>query len=86
MPCRISVFSGRKCEKALRENPPNGDFFMLSHGDLSPRHTKVREIPCVAFSATVCRIFTWRAKVAMRKPTKITIRRVFAWRFFAFSS
>ena len=47
----------RKREKAPRENSPNGDFFVLSHGDLSPHHTKVRDIPCVAFSATVCRIF-----------------------------
>jgi len=61
VPCRISVFSGRKREKAPRENPPNGDFFVFSHGDFSPRHTKVRDIPCVAFSATVCRIFAWRS-------------------------
>ena len=41
---------GRKRERSPRENPPNGDLFVFSHGDLSPRHTKVREIPCVAFS------------------------------------
>jgi len=28
VPCRIIVFSGRNSEKALRENPPNGDFFV----------------------------------------------------------
>ena len=62
---------GRKRERLPRENPPNGDFFVFSHGDLSPRHTKLRDIPCVAFSATVCCIFAfWR---------------VFAWRPFAFS-
>ena len=51
-----------KGEKSPRENPPNGDFFVFSHGDLSPRHTKVRDIPCLAFSATVCRIFAWRGE------------------------
>jgi len=56
VPCRISVFSGQKREKAPRENPPNGDLFVFSHGDFSPRHTKVRHFPCVAFSPTVCRI------------------------------
>jgi len=55
----IIVFSGRKGQKAPDENPPNGDFFVFLHGDLSPRHTKVPDIPCVAFSATVCRIFDW---------------------------
>jgi len=39
--------------------PPNGDFFVFSHGDLAPRHKKVRDFPCVAFSATFCRIFAW---------------------------
>ena len=34
----LSCFRG---EKAPRKNPPNGDFFVFSHGDLSPRHTKV---------------------------------------------
>ena len=76
----------RKRERSPSENPPNGDFFVFSHGDLSPRHTKVRDIPCVAFSATVCRIFCLaRRKVAMRKPDKITFYQVFAWRPFAFS-
>ena len=50
MPCRIIVFSGRKGQKAPRENPPNGDFFVFSHGDLSPRHTKVLHFSCLAFS------------------------------------
>jgi len=57
--CRIIVFSGRKGEKAPRENPPNGDFFVFLPGDLSPRHTKVRRFLCVAFSPPVCRIFAW---------------------------
>jgi len=51
-----------KTRKGALENPPNGDFFVFSHGDLSPRHTKVRDTPCVAFSATVCRIFAWRGE------------------------
>ena len=62
MPCRIGVFSGRKCEIAPRKSPPNGDFFVFSHGDFSPRHTEVRYIPCVAFSLTVCRIFAWQSE------------------------
>jgi len=62
---------GRKRERSLRENPPNGDFFVFSHGDLSPRHTKVRDIPCAAFSATVCRIFAWRGERSpCENPTK----------------
>ena len=52
----------RKRERSPRENSPNGDFFVFSHGALSPRHTKVRDIPCVAFSATFCRIFAWRGE------------------------
>jgi len=66
---------GRTRKRSPRQNPPNVDFFVFSHGDLSPRHTKVRDILCVAFSATVCRIFAWRG----------TFWRVFAWRPFAFS-
>jgi len=67
----LSCFRG---EKAPCENPPNGDLFVLSHGDLSPRNTKVRDIPCVAFSATVCRIFDWRGERSpCKKPTTITI-------------
>jgi len=52
VPCRIIVFSGRKGAK----NPPNDDFFVFSHGDLSPRHTKVRHFSCV----TIWRVFAWR--------------------------
>jgi len=52
----LSCFRG---EKAPRENPPNGGFFVFSHGYLSPRHTKVRHCSCVAFSPPVCRIFAW---------------------------
>jgi len=53
---------GLKRERSPRKNPPNDDFFVFSHGDLSPRHTKVRDILCVAFSATVCRGFAWRGE------------------------
>ena len=46
-------------------------FFVFSHGDLSPRHMKVRDIPCVVFSATVCRIFAWRGERSpCENPTK----------------
>jgi len=62
---------GQKRERSPRENPPNGDFFVFSNGDLSPRHTKVRDIPRVAFLATVCRIFAWRGKSPpCENPTK----------------
>ena len=64
--CRIFAWRG---EMSPRETPQNDDFFVFSHGDLLLRHTKVCDSPCVAFSATVCRIF-WR---------------VFALRPFAFS-
>ena len=47
MPCRISVFSGRKREKSPCENPPNGDFGGFSHGDLSPRQAKIRQTRAV---------------------------------------
>jgi len=46
---------------------PNGDVFVFSHGDLSLHHTKVRDIPCDAFSATVCRNFAWRGERSPRK-------------------
>ena len=64
----------RKRERSPRENPPNGDFFVFSHGDLSPRNTNVRDIPCVAFSATVCRIFAWRGE---RSPCENPIKSPF---------
>jgi len=57
--CRIFAWRDKR---SPRENPPNCDFFVFSHGYLSPCHTKVRDIPCVAFSATVCRIFAWRGE------------------------
>jgi len=55
---------GLKRERSPRENPLHIDFLVFSHDDLSPRHTKVRDIPCIAFSATVCCIFAWRGKRA----------------------
>jgi len=60
----LSCFRG---EKAPRENPPNGDFFVFSHGDLSLRHTKVQHFSCVAFSPPVCRIFAWRGERSTRE-------------------
>jgi len=53
---------GRKREKSPHENPPNDGFFVFSHADLSPRHTKVRDIRCVAFLSTFCRSFAWRGE------------------------
>ena len=40
---------------------------MFSHGDLLPRHTKVRHFSCVAFSPTVFRIFAWRGERSPRE-------------------
>jgi len=68
VPCRIIVFSGRKGEKAPRENPPNCVIFVFSHGDLSPRHTKVRHFSCVPFSPPVCCIFAWRGESPPKSP------------------
>ena len=79
----LSCFRG---EKAPRENPPNGDLFVFSHGDLSPRHTTVRHFSCVAFSPSVCRIFAWRGERSpCENPTKSPFGGFFAWRPFAFS-
>jgi len=81
VPCRIIVFSERKGDKAPRENPPNGDYFVFSHGDLSPRHTTLfmRRLfaSCLSYYCLAGR------EVATRKPAKITMCLVFAWRPFA---
>jgi len=60
----LTCFRG---EKTPRENPPNGDFFVFFHGDLSPRHTNVRHFLCVAFSPPVCHIFAWRGQRSPRE-------------------
>jgi len=60
----LSCFRG---EKAPRENPPYGYFFVFSHDDLSPRHTKVRHFSYVAFSSPVCRIFAWLGERSPRE-------------------
>ena len=87
MPCRIIVFSRRKGERSPRENPPNGHFFAFSRGDLSPRHTKVRNFSCFAFSPPVCRVFAWRGERSPRENTpRLKCRDfVFDLRIFAFS-
>jgi len=81
VPCRISVFSGRKREKAPRENPPNVDFFsVFAWRPFAPPHESTRHsMRCVS---GYCLSYLCMAglKVAMRKPIKITIWRVFAWR------
>ena len=73
--CRIIVFSGRKGENAPRENPPNGGFFVFSHGDHSPRHTKVRHFSCVVwwliYAISYKRVFGAKTRnVATRKLAK----------------
>ena len=65
VPCRISVFSGRKREKAPRENPPNGDFRVFAWR-LFASPDEGTPFPCVAFSPTICRIFPWRVRVRIR--------------------
>jgi len=60
----LSCFRG---EMAPRENPPIDGVF--SHGDLSPRHTKVRHFSCIAFSPPVCHIFAWRGERSPREKT-----------------
>jgi len=40
---------------------------VFSRGDLSPRHTKVRNFSCVAFLPPVCRIFAWRGDRSPRE-------------------
>ena len=71
-----------------------------THGDLSPRHTKVRHVSCFAFSPPVCRIFAWRGERSPRENTKKSscsgfsrgdlsprqakIRHIYRWRVFAF--
>jgi len=67
--CAISYYRvfGAERRKAPRENTPNGNFFGFSHGDLSPRHTKVRRFSCVAFLPPVCRIFARRGERSPRE-------------------
>ena len=61
VPCR--VFSELK--RATRK--PAKDFFVFWYDDFC-------HFPCVAFSHTVCGIFSWRRKVAKRRSAKITFR------------
>jgi len=62
---------GRKRERSPRENPPNDDFFVFLHGDLSPRQAKMRQTRAKT------------RKVATRKPAKWWLFLVFAWWPFA---
>jgi len=70
VPFRLIVFSGRKSVKAPRENPPNGDFFVFSHGDLSTRHTKVRQTEGEKATHAKCRTFVWRGERSLCENTK----------------
>ena len=70
--CHV-VLSGFRGEKAPRENPPNAAFFVFSHGDLSPRHTKVRQFHALRFRLLF--IFAWRGE---RSPIcAMSFKRVF---------
>ena len=70
MPCRINVCSGRKGGRSPRENPPKGDFVGFSHGDISTRQAKIRQI--VAENAThgMSRSFVWRGERSPCENTK----------------
>jgi len=82
----LSCFRG---EKAKRRHAKTRQMvtFVFSHGDLSPRHTKVRGIPCVAFSATVKFVLSLpgEAKGRHAKTRQNHHLAGFAWRPFAFS-
>ena len=96
MPCRINVFSGRKRERSPRENPQNGDFGGVSHGDLafasyfrvvgrkSDKITiwRVSRGDLSPHHAKIRQTGAKTRKVAARKPPNGDFR-VFAWRPFA---
>jgi len=69
LPCRISVFSGRKRERSQRENPPNGDFGGFSHGDIRPRQAKIRQTVKHA-THEMSRTFVWRGEKTSCTTTK----------------
>jgi len=60
VPCRIIVFLH---EKAPRDNPPNGHFFVFSLDHLStfcPARRKHNRWKTKTHHVQICRIFTWR--------------------------
>jgi len=63
--CRfvLSCFRGEKAKRRHAKTPN----CVFSHGDLSPRHTKVRHFSCIAFSPPSCRIFAWRGEMSPRE-------------------
>ena len=63
------VFRAKRRKGATRK-PAKWWLFVFSHGDLSPRHTNVRHLSCVAFSPPVCRIFAWRGERSPCENTK----------------
>ena len=86
MPCRISVFSGRKRERSPCENPPNGDFgeFFAWRPFAPPgKDTTNSSRKLNAWNVAYFRVAG--RKIAKRKHEKVTIWRVFAWRLFLFS-
>ena len=86
MPCRINVFSGRKRERSPRENPPKGDFVGFSHGDLSPRQSKIRQTGGEKATHEKYRTFMWRGERSPCENTKshhLASFRVAPFRLFA---
>ena len=57
--CAISYYRVFGAKRRHAKKTPNDDFFVFSHGDLLPGHTKLRNFSCVAFSPPVCHIFAW---------------------------
>jgi len=100
--CAMSYYRvfGAKRRKGATRKPAKWSLFVFSHGDLSPRHTKVRHFSCFAFSPPVCGIFAWRGERSPRENTKKSqcggfsrgdlshrqakIRHIYKWRVFAF--
>ena len=58
---------GAKTRKGATRKPAKWWLFRVFAWDFSPRHTKVRHFPCVAFSPTVRRTFAWRGERSPRK-------------------
>ena len=61
---------GQKDERSPRENPPNGDFFVFSHGHLSTRQAKKRQTGGEKATHEKCRTFVWRGERSPCENTK----------------
>ena len=64
------VFGAKKSERSPRENPPKGDFVAFSHGDLSPRQSKIRQTVAEYATHRMLRTFVWRGERSPCENTK----------------